>query len=382
MAKIDRKSAHLYSISMEKFRPQGTLAEITIPQLLVALWQSKCSGYLLLKKHTEEKRIGFSRGMVAVERESFDGGAFLESLVAKEVLDPPALKGCVEFAKLNKTSIITALSDLRGFPPAELWKHLEDFFKRELFSLFDWSFGDYAVDTDRFPHPSSTLFTLLTPDLILQGIREMKNHKLIKNHLPPETKSVQKHAPEEWDQIYLEPPEEYLLNVAANSKDLKNVYDTSELGKKETQKTIFALLSLGILSPTLSKTPRGIIHGFSSAELERILEAFNAKSSYIFKYISKKLGPVAMNVIEKCIEDIKPDLSPSFQKIRVGADGKFEVSSLLESPSSHIDDERKNTLLKSLNEILAAEVLAVKRSLGNEHESALVKGLEKIGEER
>jgi hypothetical protein len=365
---------------MHKFQSQGTLAENPLPELLMSLWQSKSSGYLHIKKHTEEKKIGFRRGIIVVERESFNEKDFLASLVGKGILDPSGLKRCLEFAKLNKTSFIAALIDLRGFSPAALWELLDNFIKEDLFFLFDWSFGDYVFDSEHTPHLSSILFSVQPPDFVLHGIRQMKNDKLIKTYLPPETKSVQKHAPEYWDQISLNPPEEYILNAVTHNKDLMSIYAASVLGKRETQKIIFAFLSLGILSPALSKTPKGIIHGFSSAELERILDSFNAKCSYISKYISKKLGPVAMNVIEKCIEDVRPNLSPFFQNIRLGAEGKFEVSSLLESNASFKDEEGKNSFLKSLNEILAAEVLAVKRALGDEHESALVKNLEKIGE--
>jgi hypothetical protein len=37
-------------------------------------------------------------------------------------------------------------------------------------------------------------------------------------------------------------------------------------------------------------------------------------------------------------------------------------------------------MLRSMDEVLAAEVLVVKRTLGPDHESTLVRSLEKVGE--
>ena len=45
-----------------------------------------------------------------------------------------------------------------------------------------------------------------------------------------------------------------------------------------------------------------------------------------------------------------------------------------------VGDECRRSMLQSMDEILAAEVLIVKRTLGPAHESALVRSLEKVGE--
>jgi hypothetical protein len=43
-------------------------------------------------------------------------------------------------------------------------------------------------------------------------------------------------------------------------------------------------------------------------------------------------------------------------------------------------EESRKQFIRVLNEILMAEVLAVKKALGNAHEAGVVKSLEKIGE--
>ncbi len=80
----------------------------------------------------------------------------------------------------------------------------------------------------------------------------------------------------------------------------------------------------------------------------------------------------------KSVEDVKPHLSPQFQKITLGIDGKIDLHSALKTNIVLTDRENIQSIIKSLNEILTAEILTVKKTLGNDFESALIKNLEKI----
>ena len=70
---------------------------------------------------------------------------------------------------------------------------------------------------------------------------------------------------------------------------------------------------------------------------------------------------------------------PVFQKTRLLADGRVEIDPALEATASHLPEELYRTLLRGFDEILMSELLAVKKSLGPVHESALVRALEKVG---
>jgi len=61
-------------------------------------------------------------------------------------------------------------------------------------------------------------------------------------------------------------------------------------------------------------------------------------------------------------------------------DGRVELRSPLKVSANISGDETRLGMLRSMDEILAAEVLVVKKTLGPEQESALVRSLERIGE--
>jgi hypothetical protein len=208
----------------------------------------------------------------------------------------------------------------------------------------------------------------------------MQNETLLESLAPGESQIVERLIPESSESVTLSAPERYVLSLIHKPKGLKHIYTSSELGYRETQRIIAALIILGLLG-----FPQKNITGQASAEIPkseifRTLELFNDKCSFIFKYISKEIGPVALNILEKCLEDTKPSLSPLFEKTRLGPDGKVETNSILKGGLSLSREEFKVQVLNGLNDILVSEVLAVKRTLGNEHESTLVNHLKKIGE--
>jgi hypothetical protein len=137
-------------------------------------------------------------------------------------------------------------------------------------------------------------------------------------------------------------------------------------------------LGLAALSP--SPAPAKPTPELSSAGLEKIWADFNDKCAYIYRYISKEIGPVGLSVLEKSLEDVRLRLTPPFQGLELRPDGRVEFSPFPLMSLTLFTEESRKQFIRVLNEILMAEVLAVKKALGNAHEAGVVKSLEKIGE--
>lgn len=351
----------------------------SFPQILFAVWESKTTGRLLIKTDSTEKILILKSGNIAIEKDNFEEHIFLKHLIKKKILDNLSAKKCEEQAAKKKISPLTALLDLGILSPQHMWKNMEVFTKQELFPLFDQFPLAYTLISEKMPSDPAVLFTIPTLLLIREGIYRMKNIKLIDTLISRESEDFQKLTPDHMDQIDLEPFEEYLIRTAGEKKDLQSLVSTSTLGRKNTKKALLNLFCLGILGPSPMATPNKPLQEFSAAELQKILDTFNAKCSYIYKSVSKELGPVALNLMEKSIEDIKPNLSQHFQKTRLGNNGKIDMQSVLKTNIILSDRDTIPLIIKSLNEILAAEILTVKKTLGGEFESTLIKNLETIG---
>jgi hypothetical protein len=365
---------------MEQVWLRGKLAEKHFSELLLDIWKAEGSGRLVITKEAIDLRATFHKGDLVVIKDFLDVEAFCDSLLKKRVLDSPTLKRCIKQTKNRKTSLLKTLIELAIFTPQQLWEHLEEYQRTELLPVFNWEEGEYFFDTEKPIHEQKILLQISTLGLLHDGIQQMQNETLLDSLAPDESKTAEKLFPESLESISLSAPESYVLSLLNEPKNLKQIYSASELGYRETARIVFTLICLGFIGFSQKNKTAPSSQEIPKSEIYRILELFNEKCSFIFKYISKEIGPVALNILEKCLEDAKPSLSPIFEKARLGQDGKVETNSILKGGISLSREEFKIQVLNGLNDILVAEVLAVKRTLGNEHESALVNHLKKIGE--
>lgn len=359
---------------------QGNLSDTPFPYVLFRLWQSEKTGFLSVKQGDIKKILGFKDGQIAAIAKRLPLRDFLSALEEKNILNSSLITECENYAEQNKCSLIRAFHDLSLLRPSEIWSLLEIIIKENTLPVFDWNEGNYEFDSETNLPDSQILFLIQTLPFILQGIRQMKNHDAIDARIPGEEAQIQVLVPYYSHQIKLDLPEKYLMTILKRHKNLKTVYEKSELGRKESKKILFAYLCLGLISFPSVKMLGQSRPKPEPLEFDKKLAVFNAKFSCIYKYISKELGPVAFNLVEKCFEELKSHLSPLMKEAKFDSEGRIRINSILKTDIAFVSEETKRDLIRDLNEILVAEVLAVKKNLGDEHEYMLVNILNKIGE--
>lgn len=367
-------------MNKQKIWLQGNFSNSPFAGLLCRIYKSKRSGSLQVKTGRMKKKIEFKNGDICACPDSIDENKFAKLLVEKKLISPNLNEKCKKNAKKNNYSYILALHEEEALPIEKLWKFISTFIQEDLYPLFDTAKAEYNFNSDHILETEKIFFSISTLDIISKGIRQMQNMDVIKTNIPPQETNLCLLSPEYYEQVPLNPPEIYILQLIELQEKLKVVLKKSWLGKSATKKIIFYLISLGLIAPVNKTSIKHAANKLSQAKLHKIQETFNRKCSYIYKYISKEIGPAAYNVLEKCIEETKSLLSPYSQDISFDNEGKFKLNSKQKSLHSHPEKDFHKLFLQDLNEILAAEILAVKKTLGNEHESALVENLKKIGE--
>jgi hypothetical protein len=359
---------------------RGSLSETPFPKVLAAVWKKGSTGTLHVRLGAETRSFVFRNGSLAVARPHFEEKDFLKSLLTSGTLDLISLSRVEDYAEAHDVSSLRALLEIPFFGAGEVWKLLESYVTNEALRLFSEQDGEYDFEPGT-PSGPVLLGGISIPALILEGTRRIKNLEAIAPHLPAETEFVQGRPPGSLDSLSLAPHETYLLRSLDRGMTVSDLLAESELGRMETQRALFALLCLGLAGtrgakPRTGKTPEEL----SGSGVDRLFKAFNDKCAYIFKYVTKEIGPVASSVIEKSLDEVKGRLDPAFLDFTLQADGRIELRSPLRMNPSLWGGDGRKSLLRSMDEILMAEVLAVKRTLGPDHESALVRSLEKVGE--
>jgi hypothetical protein len=349
---------------------RGDLSHIPFPKVLAEIWREELSGSLIVRGSDGPKTFLFEKGALAVPREGFPEKEFLRFLLTSGEADLISLARAEEYAQQKGVSAVRSLVELPLFGPRRVWDLLEAFVKEEVCSLFEKAKGDFEFKPRAAPPGASYIRDISVPG----GL------DILAAQLPAETETIQRLSPHLLELLDLAPHERYLLEALDSAKTLGEIYEASDLGKRETQRILFVFLCLGLAGPRPPKPKTGRIPAeMSLADMDKLFGIFNAKCSAIFKYISKEIGPVALSLVRNSLDDIRGRLDPAFQGFELKEDGRIELKSFLKTSMNLVGDDTRRSFLRSMDEILVAEVLAVKRTLGSGHESALVKSLEKIG---
>ncbi len=365
-------------IRRENFK--GDFSEQPFPFLLHELWEDRASGQLTVQRESGEDKWALSHGLIAWKADFFTAASFGRSLAAHGIVDTKAVEECAGQAVRQKCSLITVLIKKRLLLPAHLWPLMEEYAEEDLLPLFDLEEGSFVFDTKDVSAGAGAVVLLAVPELIRRGVDRMKNFRIIEKYTGTKNAAPLSVLPAGRNHTQLCSHEKYLLRMVEDLKNTDRVLKASEMGQEETQRILFALLSLGVL-----KFPNGpeLNHENSviaPPDLKAHMDCLNRKCAHIYKFMTKEIGPVAWKTLEKSINEVRNHLSPLFQDINFLPDGTFSVDPLLKKLMMPSGRKESRSALQDMNEILAAEVLTVKKILGEGKESKLIQSLEKNGD--
>jgi hypothetical protein len=366
---------------MDDWFTSEEFARAPIPRVLAEVWRLGLSGSLYVKAEGVPKCLSFDRGALVLDPASFEEKDFLRFLLTTGETDLIALGRVEDYAQKNDIPVLRALVETPLIAPTRLWSLLESYIREEALALVAARDAEREFLVRSGPPARVLVGAIDVPGLVLEGARRLEDPAVVDAFLPADGETVRRLPFGSPGAVELSLTERYVLGLLDTPKTLAEVCDASDVGRAETRRILFAFLCLGLagaagLKPKTGRLPSDL----SLAGMDKILGLFNVKCSFIFKYISKEIGPVAFSVVEKALEEVRGRLDPVLQGAELKPDGRLEPRSLLKVNANIIGDESRRSLLRSMDEVLAAEVLAVKRTLGPAHESALVRGLEKIGE--
>ena len=367
-------------MSMEPIQPaEGTLAEAPFARILFGLWDGGKTGRLEVRTAEGARILHFLNGDIVVEREGLSEKEFLAALAKKKVLTAEEVRQCAREAKADGHGLLKGLSESGLLSPLPLWNLMESFYARRLFPLFDADAGEWGFQSGDGLPVRDRLGSIPAQDLIVHGLRQVQNDALVERFLPEESAPIQVSAPARLHRFAWEPHERYALQVLGSVSTLRAFHEACQIGRREARKTLFAFACLGILSGAGSKPKARAAGGPEATDAGRAFEALNEKCAYVYKYLTKEIGPLGRTMIARAIEEARPGLGPIFQKMALLPDGRVSADTAVSQNAGRLPGELTRALLRGYEEILVTEVLAVKKALGPGHETALVKALEKIG---
>lgn len=351
-----------------------------LPFYLFNLWEGQKTGRLLLNPGPYEKLFCLVKGELTPVKKYFPEKDFLDWLQETGRIEPPLRLNRQLLGADNISSILAVLIEHGFLPAREALDLTAEFLAVKLIDYFNLPPVRLRFEEEDIPPEEIIVRGLFTPDLILRGFRQVSRIEHLDRWLPAEKEIIMRQVPAHARKLDLKSPELYLWNQLQVPQSFSQLLQKSWLGPTETKKTLLALACLKLVDFNLNQAVLENNGRGNLPDLEKCLLAFNEKSAFIYRYVAKQLGPVAFNLIEKCYREAQEYLDPIFRNLEIRPDGSFEPRAMLKLSLNELSLEDKRNLLRGFDEILAAELLLVKKNLGNQHEEIVARYLARTGE--
>jgi uncharacterized protein DUF4388 len=244
-------------------------------------------------------------------------------------------------------------------------------------SVFEWEEGEFVFHEGESPPDSETEVELPIRETILEGIRSVRNVALFRRRMPFDDWVFEPLSAEaDGAPFALDPHELHVLHLVDGTRSLGQIGALSEFGPDETLRALFLLFVTGRTKMRAGVARDAAEEGVDG--LEEILERYNGMFGLVYQYFMKEVGPISEHLLARSVQEMSETHAALFHHTSLGGDGTVNTVVLRENLASLAGGRRRDALIQGLNELLYAELLVLKRTLGPEHEGRVLRALRDI----
>ena len=348
---------------------RGRLSDVGLPTVLAVLRETRRTGMVSLVNAGVRKSIYFLEGRLVFAASSLNQDRLGEVLLRGGKISAD------EYLRLSQRirggqRLGKALVESGVLSPKDLWWAIEHQIKEIVWSIFNWEDGYFHFEEDDLPRREKITFDLDVEKLVVEGIRRSDGAGAIREHFIS-TDSVVDRTDKE-PPVELEPHERHILQLTDGKRTVFEICQESEIGEAETRKVLYTFLAIRTLKsrgPRQAPLQQTLNDGQDYAA---VVDLYNEMFRNLFRHMSNEVGPIAEIILEKYLKELKERPGSLFERVRLRQDGALDPAQMERNLQRIPEDTRRDQLISSLNELLYAELLAVKRTLGASHESQLI----------
>ncbi len=356
---------------------KGDLSEISLPDILEFLRSSGKSGILTFRQERMKKSLHIKEGNVIFASSNLPAERLGDLLLSWGMIEKDHFQQSVALLTLKKRQG-RILVEMGAITPKQLWDGVQNQIRHIVYSLFNWDHGVfYFAEGDLPSHENITADVGIT-DLVVEGIRRIKNVSAVHNRFSSPNIILMRTDSTQLEQIALESFEIHVLGLVNGKRTFQEICRDSEIGEPETMKVLYMLLSIGYIrvQGSMNETPKQ--KELSKDEADGIIGNYNRMYSYLYRYMMREVGPITEHVLNKYLMDLKESNASILKDVFMKKDGTLDGAAIQGNLEWFQGDNKKDSLITSLNEFLYSSILAVKRTLGPEHESRVIETLKDI----
>jgi hypothetical protein len=349
---------------------KGQISELPLPDILQHLRVARSTGILSLVSGGARKAIYLSDGRVVFAASNLPNDRLGEILIREGKITVEEYEGSIKAISKGKRQG-KALVEMGALSPKDLWEGVQFQVKEIVYSVFQWDEGQFHFEESSLPEKERITVDLDISDLILAGLRRVDAAGRIQSRYPEGDLLLERVAGD----VRLEPYEAHVLKLVDGERSVLEVCRESEIGDNETLKLLYALAAAGVLRAK-GKKVYALDQDFVPEDtLYTVVSSFNQMYAFIFRYMVREVGPIAENVLEKYLGALRESRKDVFSGTKLLKDGTLDAAVLERNLNRAPEEQQRPLLVDALNELLYAELLAVKRTLGADHEASIIRAL-------
>jgi hypothetical protein len=363
---------------------KGDLSKIGIPDVFEYLRRSHKTGLLTFRQDRVKKSLYIKNGNVIFARSNLSEERLGNLLLFWGLITKDQYAESVALLSSSKRQG-RILVEMGAISPKQLWEGVQNQIRHIVYSLFNWREGKFYFVDGELPGRENITADVGVSELIAEGIRRITDPSLVLHRLNSRDAILTQADPLP-DPFKLEPFERHVLHLVNGKRTLQEICSESEIGDAETLKVLYMLLSIGYTKvksggETMKETPEQPPQQHQQISLNEaitVIGNYNRMFSYLYRYMTREVGPITEHLLNKYLTELRENQASVLKNVGLRKDGTLDGTAIQLNLSEMKHEHRKELLLTALNEFLYVGILAVKRTLGPEHETRVIETLKDL----
>jgi len=345
---------------------QGDFSQVGLPEILDYLQTTSKTGVLVLRNGNITKTLHFKQGVVVfassnLPEERFGDMLLRENKITQEQFEE-ASRQITRGKRLGKI-----LVELQAISPKDLWNEVRHQVQEIAYSLLAWDSGSFQFLEGEEKTGENIVTSLSVPELLLEGLRRIRTPSVFRQRIPSKDIIFERVLPAHRPHgLQFEEYEKHVFKLVDGNRTVHEICDLSEIGEFETLKTLYVFFTIGFFH-VKGRKDRFEEEQKEEREARRIIRNYNEMYVFLHNYLLREVGPIAENILEKYLSRLKVSMPELFGRVSLRSNGSLSEERLAENvpqlPPPHL-----KTLIDGLNEYLYSAMLAIRRTLGEDHE--------------
>jgi hypothetical protein len=352
----------------------GDLAETTVPDLVRSIVRSGDTAIMALESADSDATIYFQEGHIVFASSSDRDLGLPELLLRDGDLDLQQYGAASERMVASK-QVGAVLCELGYLDPDALIRALE----RQVTSIVQraagFRSGTYGIDfVEQLPEGVPVL-QLVADRLLLDGIRSVESWSTIRRgvgHLERMLKQTESASIRSY-QLELDADETHVLELLVEPQTVGVVCERSYLSNFVTCRTLWALLSIGMVADAPAGSDERQVAEATEYELEGRVEKYNTLYQTIFGIVFQRVGDHVYDFMDRVVLHLAPPTLPYLSGMSFVNEGRLDFDQLYNNVIASGTVDHRAMVDTILNELLYGWIIEIKQEFGAEMETEVVR---------